>query len=323
MPILNLPRDAVATTLPRNIRPQVASSCAEPPAGENWLHEPKHDGHRLIVITTGDGTLKLVSRNGIDRTALFRTLFLDLADAGRAMVLDGEICVPDDRGVTHIDALSDAVSRRRPDALAYFAFDLLYLDGHDLRRCPIEERKAVLRHVVDDLGSERILYLDHVTGRGAELFEQMKALGGEGIVSKRRGRTFRGGESRDWLKTKVFEVGEFVVTGFQELGEGRLEALYVAEERDDRLYPAGQVRFGFAGRGLWGELDQRRAAPATGGIFPIAPLLSAEIKFFGRFKHGAIRDGVLLGIDGSSRADIAGAWSCDGDEVLAAFGAEP
>jgi bifunctional non-homologous end joining protein LigD len=102
----------------------------------------------------------------------------------RAIVLDGEIAVPDDLGITYIDALNDAIGRCQPDRLAYFVFDILYLDGHDLRRCAIEERKAALRHVMDDLGCERILYLDHVVGRGAELFEQVRALGGEGIVSK-------------------------------------------------------------------------------------------------------------------------------------------
>jgi len=323
MPTLRLPRAAVASGLPRNIRPQIASSCAEPPAGDGWLHEPKHGGHRLIVITDGDGGLKLVSRNGIDRTSLFRAAFGELAGAGRPMILDGEIAVPDSNGVTHIDALNDAIGRRRPDGLAYFVFDLLYLDGHDLRRCSIEDRKAVLGRVIDDLDCERIIYLDHVVGRGAELFEQMRVLGGEGIVSKRLGRAYRGGESRDWLKTKVFETAPFVIVGFQELGEGRLEALHVAEERDGRFYPAGQVRFGFAGRGLWGDLDQRRTGPATSGIFPIAPVLPAEIKFFGRFKGGSIRDGVLLTIGASppARAAVAGAWSCDSDDAVAAFGA--
>ncbi|HET9848694.1 MAG TPA: hypothetical protein VFR68_09090 [Candidatus Dormibacteraeota bacterium] len=323
MPAMHIPRAAVAACLPRNIRPQVALSCASPPPGENWMHEPKHDGHRLIVITDGNGALKLVSRNGIDRTALFRAPFLDLADVDRAMVLDGEIAVPDDRGVTHIDALNDAIGDRRPDRLAYFAFDLLYLDGHDLRRCAIEERKTVLRHVIDDLACERILYLDHVIGRGAELFERVRTLDGEGIVSKRRGRPYRGGESRDWLKSKVFEVGRFVVTGFQELGEGRLEALHVAEERDGRLHPAGQVRFGFAGRGLWAELDRRRAGEAVGGIFPVAPVMPATVKFFGRYKRGAIRDGVITAIEDVAAKTAMAGWSCDSDGVLAAFNAEP
>src|SRR5262249_61542313 len=88
------------------------------------------------------GQLKLLSRNGHDRTPLFRGPFRKLASSGRPIVLDGEIAVPDERGVTHIDLLQAASGRYGADRLAYFAFDLLYLDGHDVRRCPIEARKG-------------------------------------------------------------------------------------------------------------------------------------------------------------------------------------
>src|SRR5262249_9850943 len=101
--------------------------------------------------TTGcdGGELRLISRNGHDLTKVFHAPFQPLAGAGLpAMVLDGEIAVPDERGVTHIDGLTEAIRERRPDRLAYFAFDLLHLDGHDLRRCPIEDRKALLRDLI-------------------------------------------------------------------------------------------------------------------------------------------------------------------------------
>ena len=212
------------------------------------------------------------------------------------MVLDGEIAVPDDRGVTHLDALSDAISEGRPERLAYFAFDLLYLDGHDLRRCAIEDRKMLLRDVIGTAGCPRIVCVHHVLGIGKELFEAVRQIGAEGIVSKRRGSLYRGGESREWLKTKCSETGVFAITGFSELGEGRLDAVYVAEARDGVLYPAGQVRFGFAGKGLWHLLNQRRAGPAMRGIAPVWLGLVADIKFFGRHKGGPIRDGVILSV---------------------------
>ena len=101
------------------------------------MHEVKHDGHRLIAIVPGHGQLRLLSRNGHDRTALFREPFRPLVDAGvPAMVLDGEVAVADERGVTHLDTVSDAISGRHAERLAYLAFDLLHLGGHDLRRCP-------------------------------------------------------------------------------------------------------------------------------------------------------------------------------------------
>src|SRR4051794_29571985 len=96
------------------------------PDGDDWLHEIKHDGHRLVAIITPD-RLTLLSRNGYDRTALFQEPFRTITGLP-PMALDGEIAVPDDRGVTHIDGLSEAISERRYDRLAYFAFDLLHFD---------------------------------------------------------------------------------------------------------------------------------------------------------------------------------------------------
>jgi ATP-dependent DNA ligase len=127
----------------------------------------------------------LLSRNGYDRTRVFREPFRRLIEAKLPpMVLDGEIAVPDDRGVTHLDALSDAISQGQPERLAYFAFDLLHLDGHDLRRCAIEDRKMLLRDVIGAAGCERVVYVDHVQGIGNELFEAVRQIGAEGIVSR-------------------------------------------------------------------------------------------------------------------------------------------
>jgi len=128
----------------------------------------------------------------------------------------------------------------------------------------------------------------------------VRQIGAEGIVSKRRGGLYYGGESREWLKTKCSETGVFAISGFSELGEGRLDAVYVAEARDDVLCPAGQVRFGFAGKGLWHLLDERRAGPARKSIVPVRLGLVADIKFFGRHKGGWIRDGVILSVQEAS-----------------------
>jgi ATP dependent DNA ligase domain len=153
------------------------------------------------------GQLRLFSRSGYDRTALFGEPFRPFIEAGLPTVLDGEIAVPDDRGVTLLDSLSEAISDRRPERLAYFAFDLLHFDGHDLRHCPIEYRKMLLRDVLGSARCERIVYVDHVRGIGHELFEAVQQIGAEGIGSKRRGSMYRGGESREWLKTKCSETG--------------------------------------------------------------------------------------------------------------------
>jgi ATP-dependent DNA ligase len=115
MPRFAFPSAAVPAEIQRPLPFQIVSPSAQPPDGEGWLHEVKHDGHRLLAIVSGDD-LKLISRNGHDRTALFRAPFDKLAAAGLPpLVLDGEIAVPDERGVTHIDPLSEALRRRRGD----------------------------------------------------------------------------------------------------------------------------------------------------------------------------------------------------------------
>jgi bifunctional non-homologous end joining protein LigD len=271
---------------------QIVSPSAEPPDGHGWLHEVKHDGHRLLAVVDGD-EIKLISRNGHDRTPLFRAPFNKLITAGLPpLVLDGEIAVPDERGVTHIDLLTQAMRQRRPEQLAYFAFDLLHLDGHDLRGCAIEDRKALLRDVVSAAGGERIAMVDHISSNGAALFEAVRQIGAEGIVSKRAGSAYRGGPSRDWLKVKVSETAAFVITGYI-----KGEAVAVAERRGGALVPVGLVKFGLTGKDLWSRLDPLRAGPASrGGVVPVRPELVAGVKFFGRYRSGAIRDGVLLSV---------------------------
>ena len=133
--------EAVRVALPTAVRLQIVTTTPAPPEGDGWLHEIKHDGHRPIAIVPGRGQLKLLSRNGFDRTPLFRGPFRKLSAAGRTIALDGEIAVPDDRVVTHIDLLNDALAGRNPDRLTYFAFDLLYVDEHDLRLCPIRSAR--------------------------------------------------------------------------------------------------------------------------------------------------------------------------------------
>jgi bifunctional non-homologous end joining protein LigD len=180
---------------------------ADPPSGKGWLHEVKHDGHRVVAISDGAGGLKLLSRNGYDVTAKFGPALTGLVESGRALVLDREIGVPDETGVTHLDHLNDAVQRRQPERLAYFVFDLLFLDAFDLTPCRIEDRKNALEEVLRSAGAPRVVYVDHLIGEGEALFKAACGAGAEGIVSKRLGSRYRAGPSCGWLKTKKAEGG--------------------------------------------------------------------------------------------------------------------
>jgi ATP-dependent DNA ligase len=197
-----------------------------------------------------------------------------------AMVLDGEIAVPDARGVTHIDALTEALGR----GSGVFRLRPSPLDGYDLRACTIEDRKALLRDLVGAAGGPRLLTVDHVVGNGAAFFEAVRELGAEGIISKRAGSPYRGGTGRDWLKTKVSEEGAFVITAFVER-----EAVAVTELTDGVLVPVGLVKFGLAGKELWRRLAGPRAGPRDPfRPHPGAPKLVAAVRYFGRYRTGWI-----------------------------------
>ena len=188
----------------------IVGEIEHPPEGREWLNEIKIDGWRLPLLTDGAGGLRLQSRKATDRTWDFQSPVRALADCGHAMIIDGEIAVPDDMGVTRLPALHAAMREREPDRLVYYAFDLLHLDGKDLREQPIEKRKAKLLQLLDTLVRRldlpRVQMVDGVVGHGPELFERAGRMGCEGVVSKRLGSFYRGSDkpSPDWVKS-VFE----------------------------------------------------------------------------------------------------------------------
>jgi bifunctional non-homologous end joining protein LigD len=131
MPKIRLPDRAVAATLPKTVTLQVCTACAAPPAGDGWLHELKHDGHRLLAVLDDRGAMRLISGNGFNRTEVFQAPFERLAGLRREMGLDGEIAVPDAQGVTQIADTQEAIMRTQGERFAYFAFDALHLDGNE------------------------------------------------------------------------------------------------------------------------------------------------------------------------------------------------
>jgi bifunctional non-homologous end joining protein LigD len=279
----------VNAPLPSRVAFQLATSSAAPPTGDGWLYEVKHDGHRLAGIA-GSGEVRLLSRNGYERTKQFGSVFRPLAELGREIVLDGEIAAPDERGVTHLDDLQAAIYRRDQSGLAYFAFDLLHLDGRDLRNRPLVERKALLAEVVRSAGCPQVVLVNHIDQDGDLLFDAVREIGGEGIVAKRKSGAYRSGPSHEWLKTKCSEVAEFIITGFRDGEPGTLEAVTVAEP--ETLRPQGEVQFG-VGRRLRELLQEIRLEERRGRAISVRPVLKARVKFFGRHRSGAIRDGVL------------------------------
>ena len=173
-----------------------------PPSGPGWLHEIKHDGFRLAVRRDADG-IRLITRNGHDWSSRYPSI-VGAANALRckSCVIDGEVVVCGGDGLTDFNLLRYG-QRVKPEAFLY-AFDLLALNGQDMRHKPIEARKAALAKLLTSgRGSNGIHFVDHLEFEDAAMvFAHACSLGCEGIVSKRKGSPYKAGRSRDWLKTK-------------------------------------------------------------------------------------------------------------------------
>src|SRR3569623_1002955 len=200
-----------AARSPLDYTAQLATLVSEAPAGDGWLHEQKFDGYRIGLRKDG-GAVSLWSRRGNDWTAEFKSVATaGAALAARRALLDGEVAVVLPSGLTSFQSLQN---RRADTALVYFAFDLLAVDGEDLRQQPIERRKERLRALLAETGDGVLRFSDHVRGDGPAFLGQACKLGLEGVVSKRVGTPYRPGRNLGWVKTKCLHRQEFVIGGY-------------------------------------------------------------------------------------------------------------
>ena len=201
-------------------RPQKALLVSHPPVGSRWIHELKLDGFRMGVFLER-GSVRVISRRGTDYTLEFPEISASAKKLkAKNALLDGEIVVLDKQGISRFQLLQQLGSNR--SGLAFYAFDLLWLDGESLVKQPLEERKQALKKLVGR-GVGIIRYTDHLEGQGAEVFQQACALGAEGIISKVRDAPYRlGARSSDWQKIKCIKRQEFVVGGFTDPSGARV-----------------------------------------------------------------------------------------------------
>jgi DNA ligase D-like protein (predicted ligase) len=197
----------------------------EPPEGKHWVHEIKHDGYRTqIVIDHGD--VRVFTRNGHNWTDRFPYL----ARAARSLecksaILDGEAVVQDDYGRSDFEGLRSAIQAKSHNIILY-AFDLLHIDGTDLRQHMLSHRRTLLKRLIGNDAESRIQVSDEFDGGGAALFDACRNLGLEGIVSKHAMTPYRSGRTKTWLKTKCFTESTFVVVGTdRDAKTGALRAL--------------------------------------------------------------------------------------------------
>jgi bifunctional non-homologous end joining protein LigD len=288
----------------------LASSREEAFSREGWVFELKYDGYRLLAERTAREPY-LRSRAGHDLTATFP----EIARAVRGLpyeglVLDGEVVVHDAAGLPSFSRLqrrgrilnrTDALRASVELPATYYAFDLLGVEGRDLRGLPLLERKEILRRILPSVGPIR--YSDHITVQGEAMFRQVQAMRLEGIVAKKEDAPYRGGRSTHWVKVRTVRVDDFVVVGWKEPQGSRtgFGSLHVAQHDGDDLRYMGSVGSGFSDaqlQGVAGQLEELEvdACPCSAGPIPkgndnhwVRPEMVAEVRYKERTDQDLLR----------------------------------
>ncbi|MDP8979670.1 MAG: non-homologous end-joining DNA ligase [Acidobacteriota bacterium] len=229
---------------------QLATLVDQPPEGDEWVHEIKYDGYRLLGFVSGREA-RLRTRNGKDWTGSLPSLAsalekLKVKDA----VLDMEAVILNDEGKSSFQALQNALGDGgKPERIVAYVFDLLHLDGKDLIRLPLTARKQKLAALLKKSPAGSALrYSKHIAGQGQEMFAQACKTGLEGIISKQAGAFYVPGRQKSWLKVKCSQRQEFIILGYSAArsGERALGALYLGYRKAGQLRYAGKVGTGFS-----------------------------------------------------------------------------
>jgi bifunctional non-homologous end joining protein LigD len=298
--------------LPAFVEPALAQLVESAPKGGNWLHEIKLDGYRMQARIDG-GQVQLLTRKGLDWTAKFKPVANALKNLKiPSALLDGEIVVEDEAGVSSFSALQQELKGGKGERFVYYVFDLLYLNGEDLRKAALADRKAALRLLFDDLPQGgAIRFSDHLEEDGATLVRHACRMGLEGIISKRADRPYRSGRGDDWVKSKCTQRQELVIAGYLPSSaiKKAVGSLVMGVYEAGKLVPVGRVGTGFTA-GVAGTLYNAlssmeiKASPFAGklpsaasrGVKWVRPELVAEVEFRGWTHDGMIRQGSFQGL---------------------------
>jgi bifunctional non-homologous end joining protein LigD len=305
--------------MPSRVEPMLATLADHPFSDPNWLFEIKWDGVRALARIE-NGSLALRSRNSIDITNRYPELAsLPDALAARQAILDGEIVALDAQGHSSFERLQERMHVRAPSEnllaqvpVLYFAFDLLFCDGYDLREAPLLERKQLLQRLF--YTSERFRYADHQLEHGKELFALAEQNGLEGIVAKRADSPYISERSTYWLKLKITRTVDAVVGGWTEARTSALPfgSLLLGLYQGKRLRFIGHVGSGFDAKKLSALSSKLKELATSASPFDtvpetnekpswVTPALVARVKFSGWTQEHALRHPVFLGLREDAR----------------------
>lgn len=233
---------------PGFVEPALAVLRDQPPRTDKYVHEIKFDGYRIQAHLHG-GLVSLWTRGGLDWTQRFMPVATGVFNLPATdVVIGGEIISANEAGAANFSALQDDLSRGRTDRMVYYAFDILYLDGFDLRPAPLIERKRVLAKLITEAkGIGPVKLSEHFEEDAEVLFKQACDMSLEGMVSKLRDAPYRSGRNEAWLKIKCAPVGRFEVIGYK-VGAGSATSLYLGKRQDGALLYAGKAGSGYTGK---------------------------------------------------------------------------
>ncbi|TPI65055.1 DNA ligase D [Mesorhizobium sp. B3-1-7] len=278
------------------------------PDGGEWLHEIKYDGYRTEIVIEG-GQARAFTRRGYDWSHRYKRIIQAAANLPiKSGILDGEAVVLGKTGLPDFQALERELGNPNSPKLRFFAFDLLHLNGRDLRKQPLTERKAMLQGLLKDT-APMLTYAEHLEVTGKDVFDHACRMGLEGVVSKRADAPYRSGRQTSWLKIKCIKSDTFPIVAFVEkLGAQprRIASLYIGRWEGDRLLYAGKAQSGYtleAARRVRERLDSLiiDKSPLSEPIKKpkatwVKPEVLTEVQFSGVTDRGILREAVFKGL---------------------------
>lgn len=300
--------------MPTAVVPMKSFLADAPPRGDEWLFEVKWDGVRAICFID-DKSVRLTSRTGHSCERQYPELsVIGHQLAAKQVVLDGEICVLDKSGVSSFSLIQPRIAVTDPNTISHlarrtpvtlFVFDLLYLDGYDLRSVPLIERKRALASILQP--SPVMRYSDHFVNQGEEMLQAARATGLEGILAKRATSKYQSKRSQDWVKIKIVSQQEFIICGYTTGERDYFSSLVLGLYEKGKLVYVGNVGTGFDQNLL--ESIYRRIEPLTTANSPFAetpqmlraaiwvrPEVVCEVKFASWTEDQRLRAPVFLGL---------------------------